>query len=322
VSASFSPCFNWVFLLACLVTPFWPRIEKGLAIDKDLDPVTFPEIQSPKEIDWSRNIAFIALDIETQLHEDYILSDLDRGFVTMQDNRDVLGRILHKAEKRIPIRKDYGEEEAMAVAVLMHEILEEEGFTYRSYSSDAYRFLGANVFGYGLAKREIDCVSYCILGLAIAEHRKLPLVGIYMPGHCALRWILKDGSHLNLELSIPASCRDDFYILWKKISMASLTRGIYLRSLSKQEVIAQQYYNLGLVWEKREQFQKAMSALNKARSLMRDFPDAYNLRGILYKSRGQFKKALNDFDRALVLDQRFFEARINRANVLKQMGEY
>jgi regulator of sirC expression with transglutaminase-like and TPR domain len=272
------------------------------------------KVSTPAEsgIDWSRNIAHIALDVEKELHPDYVLSDLSRGFVFMEDNHELLDRIFEKAEKRITVRERYGEKEVVEIARAMHEILEEEGFTYRDYSTDAFYFLGANVFGYGLAKREIDCVAWSLLGLGMAEHLGLPLAAVYMPGHFALRWLFDDGRYLNLELSIPAKCDDDYYISWKNISPGALERGVYLRNLSRAEVIAQQYYSLGLVWESREKWDKASSAVGHALRLFRDFPDAYNLRGLIRKAAGEVARAVEDFDTAIVLDEQFIEALANR----------
>lgn len=266
-------------------------------------------------MDWSRNIAHLALDVEEELHPDYVLSDLSRGFVFMADNRDLLDRIFLKAGERITVQDTYGETEVIKIVRTMHDILEEEGFTYRDYSTEAFYFLGANVFGYGLAKRQIDCVAWSLLGLGMAEHVGLPMAAVYMPGHFALRWIFADGRYMNLELSIPAKCDDDYYISWKNISPGALQNGVYLRNLTRREVIAQQYYSLGLVWESREKWDKASSAVANALRLFRDFPDAYNLRGLIRKAAGEIAGAVRDFDTAIVLDNQFIEAITNRDRI-------
>ena len=150
------------------------------------------------------------------------------------------------------------------------------------------------------------------------SRRGLPLAGIYMPGHLALRWMLKDRQTFNLELAIPAQCDDDFYMSWKDISPESRRSGIYLRNLSKSEVLAQQYYNLSLIWERRGELDKALQAAEQALQLFHYFPDGFNLRGILMKARGMISEALTDFDTALALDEGFEEARNNRERALKK----
>jgi regulator of sirC expression with transglutaminase-like and TPR domain len=263
-------------------------------------------------IDWNRNIAHLALEIEKQFHDEYILCDLERGFVGMADNHRLLERLFERAAARIPVQEEYTDEEAVRISSIIHDLLMEEGFRYRDFSGAEQALLGNTVFGYQLARREIDCVTYCILGLGIAEHLDLPLSGIYMPGHLALRWMLEDRQTFNLELSIPAQCDDDFYVSWKAISPEARHQGIYLRNLSKSEVLAQQYYNLSLIWERRGDLDKALQAAEQALQLFHCFPDGFNLRGIIMKAHGMISEALRDFDTALALDKGFSEARNNR----------
>ncbi|MFH2003010.1 MAG: transglutaminase family protein, partial [Planctomycetota bacterium] len=207
-------------------------------------------LYSENTIDWTKNIAHIALDVEKMLHDDYVLIDLERGIVTMKDNHALLDRIFAEAEDRICVRSSYTEQQALDVVKTIYRILEEEGFRYRDYSSDGYFFLGCHLFGYGLAKREIDCVSYSLLGLGVAERLNLPMTGIFMPGHFALRWHLDHGESMNIEMTVPARCDNDFYIGWKGILRDTVERGVYLRDLSRREVVAQQFYSLSLVWER------------------------------------------------------------------------
>lgn len=271
-------------------------------------------------IDWTRNIAHIALDVEKILREEnYVLLDLDRGVVTMQDNRELIERIFDKAEKRIRVRSTYTESEATEIVKILFRILEEEGLQYRDYSGEGYYYLGCHLFGYGLAKREIDCVSYTLLGLGIAEHLGLPMTGIFMPGHIALRWHLDTGESINVELTIPATCADDFYIGWKNIPMEAVAKGIYLRDLSREEVIAQQLYNLSLVFERRAYLEKSLTMVNRALGLFNSFPDAFNLRGVVFKRWGRFIEALGDFDMAVRMDSAYTEARYNRSNTLLRL---
>jgi len=276
----------------------------------------------PCDLDWNDNIARIALKVEQELHADYILCDLHRGIVTMSDNLELLARLFKKAEKRIGIKESYNEDEAIETTHAIFELLKDEGLEYRDFSSEEFFFHGANLFGYELAKREIDCVAYSLLGLGIAEHLNLPLKCVSMPEHFTLRWIFDDGGRLNIELSIPAKCDDDYYIAWKNINTTAIENGVYLRDLERAEVIAEQYYSLSLVWEKRNQLDKAMAALNRALFLLRKYPDAYNLRGIIWKRKGEHVKALREFDKAILLDNNFTEAKYNRANTLSKLQYY
>ena len=124
--------------------------------------------------------------------------------------------------------------------------------------------------------------------------------------------MLPEGRSFNLELSIPARCDDAFYMQWKEIPERSVQEGVYLRTLGRREIIAQQLYSLSLVWEKRKNLTQAAAALEEALELSPLFPDALNLRGLIRKKEGLGGEALDDFDLALLLDPCFAEARFNR----------
>lgn len=275
-----------------------------------------------EEIDWSRNTAHIGIDLEKELTGDHILYDLDKGPITLQDAYRFIDRLFDKAGKRIKVKKNYTEIEALKVSSAIHRLLKEEGFKYKDYSSWEYYLLGANLLSYGVARKKIDCVGYSLLYLGISEHLGLPMVGISVPGHLTLRWNLSDGSYINWEATVPAKCKDDFYISWKNISQNAVENGVYLRSLSKKEIIAQQYYNLSLVWKERRQFDKAMKALDKAIKLFPKYSDAYNLRGVIWKIRGQIDQAIGQYNTAIQFDPNFSDAYYNRANARLKIEDY
>jgi tetratricopeptide (TPR) repeat protein len=160
--------------------------------------------------------------------------------------------------------------------------------------------------------------------MGIAEHLGLPVIGINVPGHLALRWDLGNGRYFNWETTVPARCKDDFYISWKNISKDAVRKGVYIKQkgLSKQELIAHVYYDKGLVLKEWRHLDGAMAALDRATELFPQYADAYNLKGVILKGRGEIRRAVGEYDRAIGLDPNFPEAYYNRANAKLEMGDY
>lgn len=59
--------------------------------------------------------------------------------------------------------------------------------------------------------------------------------------------------------------------------------------------------NLGMIYNKKGEFDKAEVALNQALALKPDLPEVYNQLGILYRNKGQFDKALKNYQDGLKL---------------------
>ena len=158
--------------------------------------------------------------------------------------------------------------------------------------------------------------SAVLLYLGISEHVGVPLVGINMPGHLALRWNFNDGTYFNWEATVPATCKNSFYISWKNISEVALRNGVYIKAegLTKKEVIAHVYYNTGLVLKERRQLDSALTVLDKATALFPKYADAYNLKGVIWQVRGETVKAIGQYDTAIGFDPNFSDAYYNRAD--------
>jgi len=246
-------------ILFCVV--FLTPSSAGPTWDLSSTQIYVPGIQKDRideEIDWSRNTSFIALDIEKELNKDYILIDLNKGFITMKDSYLFLYRLFGKVQQAITVKDRYTKKEALETARTIHNILHEEGFEYRNFSSNEYHLMGGNLFSYGLMRKQVYCLTYMLLYLGIAERLGLPIVGINVPEHLALRWNLSYGKHVNWEATVPDTYDDESYIYWKNISEVAVKNGVYLRSLSKKEVIAHVYYNISLVLTERDELKEAI----------------------------------------------------------------
>jgi len=85
---------------------------------------------------------------------------------------------------------------------------------------------------------------------------------------------------------------------------------------------AETYYNRGLVYQGKGQYDKAISDYNKAIAINPRDPEAYNNRGVAYKNKGKYSKAISDYNKAIKINPGFVEAYNNRGVAYKDKGKH
>jgi lipoprotein NlpI len=103
--------------------------------------------------------------------------------------------------------------------------------------------------------------------------------------------------------------------------MAACTRAIASRQLST-EVLAVAYYNRGLVWQDRGDYDKSIADHNEAIRLNPQFADAYFNRGLAWHNKGDYNKAIIDCSEAIRLNPRFAIAYYIRGRASIARGGY
>ena len=270
------------------------------------------------QIDWTRNLGRLFLDVERELFGEHVLLTPSRR-CSFEDGYRLLEKVFEAARSRLGARPPEGRD-PLETLIEIHRLLVAEGFSYKDYSARANTLLGYHTLSFGMARREIDCSMYVVLYLAIAEELGLPLVAISLPEHLSLRWVRADGSYLNWEATVPNCCEDAFYLDWKHPSRVALEGGVYLRGLTREEVLATAFYEKGRVLGERGQDPRAREAAECAAVLGPRYPDAFNLKGLLVKKLGSPVEAVASFDRAIDLDPAFTHAYFNRARCRLALG--
>ncbi len=79
-----------------------------------------------------------------------------------------------------------------------------------------------------------------------------------------------------------------------------------------KENLAVAYYNRGLVYGEKGEYDKEMEDYNKAIELKPDLAEAYINRGIVYSDKGEYDKAIEDYNKAIELKPDLAEAYIGR----------
>lgn len=79
--------------------------------------------------------------------------------------------------------------------------------------------------------------------------------------------------------------------------------------------------NLGLAYDRKQNFSKAVKMFEKAIEVNPGYPGSYNNLGVVYSRMGQFDQALRSFEKAINLHPRFAEPYHNQGQTLLQQGE-
>jgi len=85
---------------------------------------------------------------------------------------------------------------------------------------------------------------------------------------------------------------------------------------------AEFYYNRGIAYGKKGQYDRAISDFTKAIEIDPRYAEAYNNRGIAYGKKDQYDQVISDFTKAIEIDPRYAEAYNNRGIAYGKKGQY
>lgn len=218
--------------------------------------------------------------------------DLEKDFGAGESEFSVINGLINKALVRVSIKKNSSTEDAVRTLLQIDALLKEEGFVFRQNY----------LLNSGIKKKAIDCDNYCALYIAIAEVMKIPIVPVYAPNHSFLRFYFDDGSYLNWEPTQAMPRTDSYYIQQLNITAESINKGVYLKTLTRQEFIAVEYNNIGSHLMLARKYNDALLYFNTAVKLYPAFSSAYHNRGTSYYALNHSKEAMADLLKANELD--------------------
>lgn len=85
---------------------------------------------------------------------------------------------------------------------------------------------------------------------------------------------------------------------------------------------AEEFFAMGFSCWLNDDFEEALSYLNKAIELDSTNADAYFFRGLVWKAQSDYKKAIDDYSKTIELDPSNVDAYIDRAYVWNELKEY
>ncbi len=238
--------------------------------------------------------------------------DMEKPFGAGAPHFERINGLIAKSKARLPLRSAYNRDEALAVLKGIDSLLKGEGFVFRD------NFLLCK----GLDKRTIDCDNYCTIYTSIGEVLKIPIVPVYAPNHSFVRLYLDDGSYVNWETTKSASYDDDYYIKNLRISDVSLRKGVYLKTLGRNEFIGVEFNNIGAYLMSSKKFLDAVPYLNSALRHYPKFSSAYHNRGTALYALSRTENALNDLLAARDLDPNRASTRITLGDVYADLKQY
>ena len=87
-------------------------------------------------------------------------------------------------------------------------------------------------------------------------------------------------------------------------------------------VVAQAYYNRGVAYGQRDDYECAIADYTHAIQLKLDFVEAYNNRGIAYEQSDDYERAIADYTHAIQLNPNYADVYYNRGIAYEQSDDY
>ncbi|MCK5578761.1 MAG: tetratricopeptide repeat protein [Planctomycetes bacterium] len=168
-------------------------------------------------------------------------------------------------------------------------------FYYKKYEYDHEDFFGrkaTNCFLSGIMDtKKGACFTMPLLYLCLADRLGIPIHGVNIPHHFILRY--DDGSYRsNIEITCEGAMAPDYvYVEDFKILEKELQAGVFLKNLSKKQIISNIYEARGSYYERSKNYDKAIRDFEKTVELNPTNSEAWHNLAILYWNHKKDKEA-------------------------------
>jgi tetratricopeptide (TPR) repeat protein len=193
-------------------------------------------------------------------------------------------------------------------------LFREERFAYDSAAGNPENYLIDAV----LARKRGNCLGLSLLWLSLAERLGLPFRGVYVPGHCFVRFE-GDDTRVNVEFSDGGAPWEDGR--YRKEFRVSPDRP-YLHSLSPVEMTAVFLKSLGAAYARKGRDEEALGIYAEGERLSPALPDAPFNAGVSLHRLGRSGEAIAKYRKALAIDPDMAPARDNLGILLAKGGRF
>lgn len=193
-------------------------------------------------------------------------------------------------------------------------LIREEGFAYDPGAGSPENYLIDSV----LSRKRGNCLGLSLLWLSLAERLALPFRGVYVPGHCFVRFE-GDAARVNVEFSDGGAPWDDGR--FRKEFRLAPDRP-YLQSLAPAEMTAVFLKSLGAAYANRGRHDDALRIYAEAERLNPALPDAPYNAGYSLQRLGRAGEAIGKYRQALAIDPDMAPARDNLGILLAREGRF
>ncbi|MEW6721514.1 MAG: tetratricopeptide repeat protein [Thermodesulfobacteriota bacterium] len=193
-------------------------------------------------------------------------------------------------------------------------LLKDEGFKYDRVAGNPENFLIGGV----IARKRGNCLGLSLLWVSLAERLGLPFRGVYVPGHCFVRYD-GDDARINVEFSEAGAAWEDARYL-EEFRMAR--PGPYLRSLTTAEMLGVFMKSVGAAYAKKGRHEEALVIYSEGARLYPGLPESWYNAGVSLQRMGRSGEAILKYRKALELDPDMAVARGNLGILLANQGLY
>lgn len=172
-----------------------------------------------------------------------------------------------------------------------------------------------------LDNRQGTCMGLAIVYLALADRLGLSAHAVATPVHLFIRVQLDSGPR-NVELLEEGrETPDDLYRRRNRIAESSIERGVFLRDLTANEVIAHLLSNQGIALSREGKLDEALARYDRALEMAPQLVVSYYNRGIDLMHMGDLEEAVASFDDAIDLHPNDAQAHNNRGITKARLGD-
>lgn len=180
-------------------------------------------------------------------------------------------------------------------------------------------------------RNKFDCDNLSFIYVAIGERSNINLYAVYSPEHVFIRYD-PDGKHDPLNTKNPVN-KGDFN--WEtldgeivkdndycgKKEKEAIEKGVYMKNLTKQKLIAQAFMNKGQYFFEKGDYNHALENYKKSLELDQNNPENYVHFGILFFKKKEYDLAIENYSKAIKLDANDVYAYSHRIDAYESLGK-
>jgi formylglycine-generating enzyme required for sulfatase activity/regulator of sirC expression with transglutaminase-like and TPR domain len=191
------------------------------------------------------------------------------------------------------------------VAALRKTIHQEGGYRYtEKVDAQGIPLNPAELFLHGMLKSKRGyCMNLSLLYLIIGDRLNLPLFGVPLPNHFFVRYV-SGASRINIEATEQGATYPDSFYRRRFGAPANAKETFFMGNLGKKATLGAYFSNVGMVYYKSKQPEKAVFYLGLSTKINPRSIEAHNNLGNIYSETQQIDKAIRHYQLALQADPR------------------
>ncbi|GJL79220.1 MAG: hypothetical protein NPINA01_22090 [Nitrospinaceae bacterium] len=207
------------------------------------------------------------------------------------------------------------------VAALRKTIHQEGGYRYtEQVDAQGIPLNPAELFLHGmLTSKRGYCMNLSLLYLIIGDRLKLPLYGVPLPNHFFVRYAA-DSTRINIEATEQGATYPDSFYRQRFGAPVTTAETFFMGNLGKKATLGAYFSNVGMVYYKGRQPDKAVFYLDLSAKINPRSIEAHNNLANIYSETQQMEKAIRHYQLALKADSGNLSTLYNLGLAYNQSG--